>query len=145
MTIKKYLEQGNLLSAKINEDMERLKELRALSVSLSSSWNMEDRVQTSRTGEAPFVRTLEKIEGQMEKIDKEMALLLDLKEQIEEVINQLPRKTDRKIMLWRFLEYMSMQEIADRIDFSRSGVKKNIQQSMQKLKLPENPILICEA
>ncbi len=55
MKVKEYLGQAYRLDQRINSDIEELGKLREMSNSISSpTW--EERVQTSRNTDAPFVR-----------------------------------------------------------------------------------------
>ena len=66
MKVKEYLGQAYRLDQRINSDIEELGKLREMSSSISSpTW--EERVQTSRNTDAPFVRSVFKI---MELEDK---------------------------------------------------------------------------
>ena len=85
MTSKEYLHQAYRLDHKINSDIEELKRLRELSGSISSP-QLGDRVQTSRSTDAPFVRSIEKIMLLEQRIDSEIDTLVDLKDQMREVI-----------------------------------------------------------
>ena len=60
MTAKEYLRQAYRLDQKINSDLEEVAALREMASSVSSP-QLSERVQTSRKGDAPFVRCLEKI------------------------------------------------------------------------------------
>lgn len=71
MTNKEYLRQAYRLDQKINSDIEEVARLREMAGSISSPV-LGDKVQTSRSGDAPFVRSIEKILLLEEKINREM-------------------------------------------------------------------------
>ena len=60
MTAKEYLSQAYRLDQRINSNIEEISRLQEMACGISSpSW--EEKVQTSRHTDAPFVRCLEKI------------------------------------------------------------------------------------
>ena len=89
MTNKEYLRQAYRLDQKINSDIEEVARLREMSTSITSPV-LGDKVQTSRNGDAPFVRSIEKILMLEAKIDREIDLLVDLKSQMRDVIAAVP-------------------------------------------------------
>ena len=81
MTAKEYLSQAYRLDQRINSNIEEVTMLREMASSISSpSWG--EKVQTSRSTEAPFVRSLEKIMDLEDTINKEIDTLVCLKKQI---------------------------------------------------------------
>ena len=60
MTSKEYLRQAYRLDQKINSDIEEVARLREMAGSISSPV-LGEKVQASRSGDAPFVRVVEKI------------------------------------------------------------------------------------
>ncbi|MDD6527889.1 MAG: RNA polymerase subunit sigma-70, partial [Oscillospiraceae bacterium] len=85
MTAKEFLSQAYRLDQRINSDIAEITRLREMACSISSpSW--EDKVQTSRNTDAPFVRCLEKIMDLEQKVNDEIDTLIDLKRQIRVTI-----------------------------------------------------------
>ena len=76
MTNKEYLRQAYRLDQRINSDIEEVARLREMASGISAP-SLGDKVQTSRSGEAPFVRSVEKIMALEEKINQEIDLLVD--------------------------------------------------------------------
>lgn len=88
MKVKEYLGQAYRLDQRINSDIEELGKLREMSSSISSpTW--EERVQTSRNTDAPFVRSVFKIMELEDKINAEIDNLVELKKQIRTVIDEV--------------------------------------------------------
>ena len=86
MEIKNYLKQGRLLDLQINYHLEKLTRLRETAYTISSPKISGSKVQNAHTGEAPLEKAPERIEAMEEKVNREIDLLVDLKEQIEGVI-----------------------------------------------------------
>ena len=60
-TTKEYLQQAYRLDKRINSHIREKEELMQMATSVSSTQWKEDVVQTSKSGDAPFLRTLEKM------------------------------------------------------------------------------------
>ena len=60
MTAKEYLKQAYRIDHRINSDIAELGRLREMSTSISSP-NLGDKVQISHSGDAPFMKCLERI------------------------------------------------------------------------------------
>ena len=60
MTAKEYLKQAYRLDHRINSDISELGRLREMSSGISSP-GFGEKVQTSHSGDAPFVKCLERI------------------------------------------------------------------------------------
>ena len=142
MTMTEYLKQGQLLDQRINYHIRKLREMRTSMYTLSSSMSSQERVQTSRMEDAPFIRALEKVEEMQGRINREIDLLVDLKNQIEGVIKQLEREEYQMMMIYRYLEGKSFSEIADLLSVSRGSIKRWHKMALAELKMPENPICI---
>ena len=142
MTMTEYLKQGQLLDQRINYHIRKLREMRTSMYTLSSSMSSQERVQTSRMEDAPFIRALEKVEEMQGRINREIDLLVDLKNQIEGVIKQLEREEYQMMMIYRYLEGKSFSEIADLLSVSRSSIIRWHKVALAELKMPENPICI---
>ena len=102
MDKKEYLKQHRLLNRIIELDLEELKRIRELSVSVSSIAFDRDYIQTTRNTRAPFEKWLDKINILEIKIANEVNLFMDLKLQILETIEQL-ESIDEKLVLSRSL------------------------------------------
>ena len=96
MNAKDYLSQAYRLDEKINSDVEEAARLHEMATSIGSLAYGE-RVQTSPTGDAPFVHPTEKIELMEIQIDQEVDLLVDLKYQIRTVIAAVENKDEQLV------------------------------------------------
>lgn len=141
MKIKDYLGQAYRLDQRINSDIEELTRLREMSTSISSPcW--EERVQTSRCTDAPFVRSLHKIMELEEKINDEIDRLVDLKEQIRTVIDAVPNTDERMVLRYRYIHNCTWEQIGLELNADKSTVRRWHNTAMTHAKLPESPIVI---
>ena len=143
MTSEEYLRQAVRLDEKINSDLEELAWLRAMAGSVHSSVP-RDRVQTGRRGEAPFVRSVEKILAMEEKIDREIDRLVDLREQIREVIDAVPNRDERMVLHCRYIKGMSWDQTALKLNAAKRTIHRWHASALQHVVLPEKPIVISE-
>lgn len=141
MTIRDYLSQAYRLDQKIDSNIREVSTLRKMMGSISSPV-LGDRVQTSRPAEAPFVRSIEKIMLLEEKINAEIDLLVDLKEQIRGVIAAVPDTDERMVLSYRYVHNLTWEQISDELNESVSTVKRRHKSALDHAVLPENFIQI---
>ena len=108
MTVKEYLHQAYRLDQKIKSDTMEVQNLRVMAGSVSAIQYDKDRVQTSRSTDAPFIRTLEKMWDLENKIAAELETLSDLKKQIREVIEAVPDTDERMVLKYRYIHGLTL-------------------------------------
>ncbi len=141
MTAKEYLHQAYRLDHKINSDIEELQRLREMSYSLSSP-QLGDRVQTTRSTEAPFVKCVYKIRDMEEKINAEIDLFVDLKKEIRSVIERVANTDEQMVLRYRYIHNMTWEEIGDELHADKSTVRRWHGLALSHVVLPETPIRI---
>ena len=141
MTNKEYLRQAYRLDQKINSDIEEVARLREMAGSISSPV-LGDKVQTSRNGDAPFVRSIEKILLLEEKINREIDLLVDLKSQMRDVIAAVPDTDERMVLRYRYIHNLTWEQIGDELNADRTTVYRWHNMALRHVILPEKPIRI---
>ena len=82
MNVKEYLHQSYRLDQRIKSDTMEAQNLREMAGSVSAIQYDQDRVQSSRSTDAPFIRALEKLWELEKKIAAELETLSALKKQI---------------------------------------------------------------
>lgn len=141
MTAREYLSQAYRLEQRIDLDKERLEELRTLSTSVSSP-GFEPHYNPNCPTEAPFVNVLHKIVDQEEKVARELKLLVKLKVEIQEVIDQLTNTDERLVLTYRYLKSMSWSRIGDKLYVNERTIRRWHSNGLSHLKLPENPTIL---
>ncbi len=142
MTVAAYLKQGWQLDQRIGYRLRKLAEMRQNVYSLPGLTFCGDRVQSSLSGDAAFVRALVRMEAMQEAIREELDQLADLRKQMQDVISQTE---DEKLMLtltYRYMEGMSYQQIADLLQVDPSTVKRWHQTALRLITLPEDAIAV---
>ena len=115
--------------------------LRKMMGSVSSPM-LGDKVQISHNGDAPFVRSVEKIFLLEEKINQEIDTLVDLKQQMRGVIAAVPDTDERMVLRYRYIHNMTWEQISDELNESVSTVKRRHKSALENVVLPENMICI---
>ena len=141
MTAKEYLKQAYRLDHRINSDIEELGRLREMSISISSP-GMGEKVQTNRNNEAPFVKCLERIYNQEEKINTEIDMLVDLKNEIRSVIDTVINTDERMVLRYRYIHNYTWEQIGDELGADSRTVRRWHGKALNHVMLPENPIVI---
>ena len=141
MTSKEYLRQAYRLDQKINSDIEEVARLREMAGSISSPV-LGEKVQASRSGDAPFVRVVEKILALEEKINREINTLVDLKSQMRDVIAAVSDTDERMVLRYRYIHNLTWEQIGDELNADRTTVYRWHNLALRHVILPEKPIRI---
>lgn len=141
MKVKEYLHQAYRLDKRIQSDIEEMECLREMATSVSSpSW--DEKVQTSRSTDAKFVRCLERIIDLESKINAEVDNLVALKEQIRCVINEVADTDERMVLRYRYVHNFTWEQIGDELNADRTTVYRWHNTALNHVTLPEDPIKI---
>ena len=141
MTPKEYLKQAYRLDHRINSDIAELGRLREMSTSISSP-SLGEKVQTNRNTDAPFVKCLERIYSLEEKINEEIDLLVNLKEEIRSVIDMVSNTDERKVLRYRYIHNYTWEQIGDVLGADSRTVRRWHGQALGHVTLPENLLKI---
>ena len=142
MTTKEYLQQAYRLDKRINSHIREKEELMQMATSVSSPQWKEDVIQTSKSGDAPFLRTLEKMWELEEQITAEIDLYVDLKAQIHTVLNQVSNPDYLMVLRYRYIHNYCWERIGEELLAGRRTVIRWHDAAISQLKVPENPIVI---
>ena len=141
MTPKEYLKQAYRLDHRINSDIAELGRLREMSTSISSP-GLGEKVQTNRNTDAPFVKCLERIYSLEEKINEEIDLLVNLKEEIRSVIDMVSYTDERMVLRYRYIHNYTWEQIGDVLGADSRTVRRWHGQALGHVTLPENLLKI---
>ena len=142
MKVETYLSQGRLLDQRINYDLKKLGELRQAACSLPGTAISRSKVQQSPSGDAPFVRALIRVEEMQEEINREIDMLADLKKQIMEVIHQVDREELQMLLVYKYLEGMTYEQIGEVLGVEKSTIFRWHREAISQITLPEDPIIV---
>ncbi len=123
----------------IESDLREVAALREMSVSVSAL-RISDRVRTSVNGEAPLVRCVEKIVELEKKIDREIDLLVELKEQIRTSISTVEDPDERMVLRYRYVNGFTWEQIGAEMHVDGRTARRWHEAALLHVSLPEEPI-----
>lgn len=138
MTAKEYFRQAYRLNQKINSDIAELDELRAMSRTITSS-ALSEKVVRSHSGDAPFVKAIERIDRLERKIDAEVDTFVNLKEEMRGVIEAVGNPNEQLILRYRYILNYSWDKIADALNTSTRTVFRWHDNAINNAVLPNHP------
>lgn len=141
MNAKEYLRQAYRLDQRINSNIEEVSRLQEMATSVSSP-TLGDRVQTSRSTDAPFAKCLEKIMMLEEKINKETDLLVSLKEQMRDIINLVEDTDERMVLRYRYIHNLTWEQIGLELNADARTIRRWHGTALTHVKLPKDAIKI---
>ncbi len=141
MQVETYLRQGLLLDKRINYHLKKLEEMRADVCNIAAPAIGREKVKTSPSGDAPFVKALIRVEDMQQQINHEIDVLVDLKEQINSVIQQVDREEYRMLLVLKYREGMTSEQIGKMFNVTRSTITRWHREAIDQIKLPENAII----
>lgn len=138
MTAKEYLCQAHELEIKIQCLKAEVEEYKDLASSISGSNFDREVVDRTRNTDAPYVRWVLKVYEKEEEIKRMEALLADVKGNILLAIDKLDNSTYRMVLLYRYIRWMSWDEIAYKMYASSATVRRYHDKALERLIIPEN-------
>lgn len=118
MKAKEYLQKLQRLDTVINQKIKELGDLRTMSTSVGGIDYSKERVQTSPSGDAPFVKIINKMIDLDEEINREIDNFVDEKHRI---INQIQALQDSKyieILYKHYVEFKRLEVVAVEMNYT---------------------------
>jgi DNA-directed RNA polymerase specialized sigma24 family protein len=141
MTVREYLGQAYRLQQRIRLHQEELGNLRTLAASVGSP-GFEEHYNPNRPTDAPFVKTLDKIWEKEKKTNDELCLLLQLRDEIQSVIDQVDNMDERLVLTYRYLKGYTWMQIGDELAADERTIRRWHDRALSHAKVPENPTII---
>lgn len=141
MTSKAYLDQAYRLEQRVRLDKDELEDLRTLAASVGSP-GFEEHYNPNHASEAPFVKTLERIWEMEKKVNDELCLLLQLKGEMQSVINQLDNMDERLVLTYKYLKNYTWMRIGNELSADERTIRRWHSRALSHVKVPENPTII---
>lgn len=142
MKVKDYLYQSYRLDQRISSNLLELERLKEMSISVSAINYDKDYVQTTRNTEAYFVKCLAKIDELRSEIDEEVKLMVELKKQIRDTIMQVTNTDEKMVLVYRYIQNHTWEQIGETLHADARTIRRWHCKAIQKVVLPENPIVI---
>lgn len=120
---KEYLQQLKRLDILIKQKNKEVDNLRLKSKSTSSIDYSKEKVQTSPSGEASFVKLIGRIVDLETEISQEINIFVEEKHKIINQIQKLNNADYIRLLYKRYVEYKSLERICVEMDFSYDYIK----------------------
>ncbi len=118
MKAKEYLQKIQKLDILINQKIKELDDLRLRSRSIGSIDYSRERVQTSLSGNAPFIGQIERIYDLDAEINAEIDIFVNEKHRIINQIQGLKNVSHIALLYKRYIEFKKFETIADEMNFT---------------------------
>lgn len=118
MKAKEYLQQLQRLDTVINQKIKELDDLRLKSRSTGSIDYSKERVQTSPSGDAPFVKLIGRIVDLEAEINAEIDAFIDEKHKIINQIQGLKNSKYIEILYKHYVEFKRLEVVAVEMNFT---------------------------
>ena len=110
MTAKEYMEQARYLDMQINSKIEQIRNLNELATKATTVYS--DMPHSPNRNTSRMEETVVKIIDLESEIDRDIDALVDLKREIQAVINNVEDEKYRILLELRYINQMSWEEIA---------------------------------
>lgn len=134
MNVKEYLKKAYRLDKLIKSNMREIKELEALSQSVSSVVISDMPKSPSRKTEAPFVEPVLKMIELKQTISNEINDFVSTKKEIREVINSIGNYEQILCLKCRYLEFMKWEAVAAEMELSLKQVHRVHNEGLQAIR-----------
>lgn len=118
MTAKEYLQQLKGINVAIDQKTQELNRLRAMAESIGGTDYSKERVQTSPSNEAPYVKAVNQLVDVEKEVEREMAILFDKKHKIINQIQGLQNPIYVQVLYKRYEEGKELKEISDELNYT---------------------------
>lgn len=118
MKAKEYLQQLQRLDTMINQKIKELGDLRLMSQSVGSIDYSKERVQSSPSGDAPFVKPVLRMIELEQEINAEIDRFVDEKHEIINQIQALQNPKHIDILYKHYVEFKRLEIVAVEMNFT---------------------------
>lgn len=119
--VKKWLNRAYKLDDLIKLDKKKIEEWEELESTLGGS-SFDEKVQSSRKLEAPFVKKIEKKDEVIRKYNHKIVERYNLKEEIYEIIHSIDDNEIVLVLDYRYLQFLKFREIATLMHYGKSTI-----------------------
>lgn len=120
LSAKEYLSQLEMIDVQINQDIERLEEMKQSAASIGSFDYTRDRVQKTTTGDKLCLDVAKYIDLN-DKINREIDQFIDAKEQIIKEIRELRNANYVRVLYKVYVQFKSIKEVSYEMKKSYNG------------------------
>ena len=118
MRAKEYLQQLRRLDTVIDQKIKELDDLKVKSTCIGGFDYSKERVQTSPSGDAPYVRTVSRMIDLNEEINRDIDDFVDRKHKIINEIQSLENTKHIQILFKKYVEYKTFEQISVEMNYT---------------------------
>lgn len=133
MTAKDFLCRHYEANIQINAKLAELKDLKEKATAIGSFDYSKDRVVSSRPTAARYEDIAVTIADKETKLKEEIQGLIFEQAAVEECIDEVEDAEERTILSYRYLSYMTFEQIAEAMDCSVGKVYYTFRDAIEKL------------
>ena len=117
MGAREYLQQVYRLNELINSNLAELEELRALATSITPGDISQDKVQSNPQNDKTG-NIVAKIVDLKATVNNEIDEYVDIKKEVRTKIMFVPDNTERLILKYRYLQFLTWEQIAVKLNYT---------------------------
>lgn len=118
MRAKEYLQQLRRLDTVIDQKIKELDDLKVKSTCIGGFDYSKERVQTSPSGDAPYVRTVSRMIDLNEEINRDIDDFVGRKYKIINEIQSLENTKHIQILFKKYVEYKTFEQISVEMNYT---------------------------
>lgn len=118
MRAKEYLQQLRRLDTVIDQKIKELDDLKVKSTCIGGFDYSKERVQTSPSGDAPYVRTVSRMIDLNEEINRDIDDFVDRKHKIINEIQSLENTKHIQILFKKYVEHKTFEQISVEMNYT---------------------------
>jgi len=138
MDIKKYLSRYHYMELDIKHMQNEIAEYRRLANSIPGMNFDAIRVDRTRSLDAPFVKWIHKALDKELQVDELKKELQTVKCEIISVIDELEDTQCKMVLLHRYIDWLSWNEIAKIMFYSSASIRRLHDKAILNIKVPSN-------
>ena len=118
MRAKEYLQQLRRLDTVIDQKIKELDDLKVKSTCIGGFDYSKERVQTSPSSDAPYVKTVSRMIDLNEEINRDIDDFVDRKHKIINEIQSLENTKHIQILFKKYVEYKTFEQISVEMNYT---------------------------
>ncbi len=118
MKVKEYLQQLRRLDIVIDQKIKELDDLKIKSTCIGGFDYSKERVQTSPSSDAPYVKTVSRMIDLNEEINRDIDDFVDRKHKIINEIQSLENTKHIQILFKKYVEYKTFEQISVEMNYT---------------------------
>lgn len=145
MEAKEFLKQPEKLDLRIKNKLIEKQQWKEIALGITANMDGE-RVQSSSNSKSKMAEAVIKCVDMEEEIDNLIDELIDTKKEVIQTIEQLDSATEYNVLHMRYIQYLSLQDIADHYNRDYGWVTTTHGRALKSVQeiLDEKYVTLCD-